>query len=144
MRVWRALSFLDNQFNLSLIGPCYVVAQNCHHLTGTWWMLKFCCQIYFLGKSEPIFPSYLYHTVVFSQSPFSRFNIWIQEKSATDVMYNHPYHIGNVLFPPESCRIPLQSSYSSKNCIKNVCLTDKGRSRGFPFTSLLSQTNSTL
>lgn len=57
-------------------------------------------------------------------------------------MYDHPYHIRNLFFTPESCYILLQSSYSPKNYVKkNVCLLDKGRPRGFPFTSLLTQIN---
>lgn len=70
-----SLSSLNNQFNLSLICPRYVVAGNCHHLTDSWWMVKFCSLVYLLGKSEPIFPSYLDHTVVFSQGPLSRSDI---------------------------------------------------------------------
>lgn len=130
-----SLSSLNNQFNLSLICPRYVVAGNCHHLTGSWRMVKFYSLVYLLGKSEPIFPSYLDQTAVFSQGPLSRSDTEIQGKTTADKMQISHY-IKNMFFPSESHYILLQSSYSPKNFIENVCLFDKGRPCGLPFTSL--------
>lgn len=104
-------------------------------------MVKFCSLVYLMGKSEPILPWYLHHTVIFTLGPLSRSDIWIQRKTAADIMHNHPHHLGNTFFPAESCYILLQSSYSPKNCIKNGCLLDKGRPCRLLFTSLLTQIN---
>lgn len=71
----------------------------------------------------------------------SRTDSLTQGKTNTDIKYNYSHHIWNVFFSLESCYILLQFSYSPKNCIKNVCLLDKGKPFGFPFTSLHTQIN---